>query len=176
MERITVTVSDITVLDTDAIVNAANSDLLMGGGVCGAIFRAAGPAQLQEACDALAPCPTGSAVITPGYRLKAGYIIHAVGPVWHGGDRCEKELLYSCYKTSLEIAAEYGLKTVAFPLISSGIYGYPVPDAWETAITACRGFLMTDTGKDMSVVFAVLREDIARQGRETIERLCDQSE
>jgi O-acetyl-ADP-ribose deacetylase len=132
--RMLIVQGDITTQAVDAIVNAANEKLLRGGGVDGAIHRAAGP-QLQEACTAIGGCPTGEARITPGFRLKARHVIHTVGPVWHGGKQGEADLLASCYRRSLEVAAEHGLKTVAFPGISTGIYGYPLEDATRIAIT-----------------------------------------
>lgn len=124
---------DITKLDVDAIVNAANSALAPGGGVCGAIHRAAGP-QLAAACAALGGCPTGGARITPGFRLKARHVIHAVGPVWHGGGEGEDDLLASCYRESLRLAGENGIRSIAFPAISTGIYGYPLERATRIAV------------------------------------------
>lgn len=122
IHAITITVGDITTLDVDAIVNAANEALLPGGGVCGAIHHAAGP-ELANACRSLAPCPTGDARITPGFNLKAKYVIHTVGQVWHGGNRGEAGLLASCYRNSILLAIENNLASVAFPAISTGIFG-----------------------------------------------------
>lgn len=128
---------DITAEATDAIVNAANHRLARGAGVCGAIFAAAGPG-LAEACAAQDGCPTGDARVTPGLALPARWIVHAVGPVWHGGDRGEPALLASAYRRSLEVAEEAGARSVAFPAISTGIYGYPLEAATEIAIGTVR--------------------------------------
>ena len=155
----------ITDLATDAIVNAANEGLWAGGGVCGAIFRAAGHDRLQEACNKIGHCDTGSAVITPGFRLKAKYVIHAVGPVWRGGNDHEPELLYGAYDKALELAKENSCASIGFPLISAGIFGYPLEKAWEVAIKACRDFLAAHPDYDIEIVFAVLDERIIKVGQ-----------
>lgn len=132
---------DITKMDVDAIVNAANNELQMGGGVCGAIFKAAGASNLRAACDKLAPIQTGEAVITPGFALPAKFVIHTAGPVYQDGAHGEKELLTACYTNALNLALEYHCESIAFPLISSGIYGYPKLEALWVASAAIRQFL-----------------------------------
>ena len=140
MNKIEIIRDDITTLPVDAIVNAANSALLRGGGVCGAIHRAAGP-ELEAECRTLGGCPTGEARITQGYRLPARHVIHAVGPVWHGGDQGEPELLAACYRHSLTLAVQHGLRTIAFPAISCGIFGYPAAAAARIAVSEVKNFL-----------------------------------
>jgi len=136
-ERIMVVEGDITTLDVDAIVNAANESLAPGAGVCGAIHRASGP-ELAAACARIGHCPTGQARLTLGFKLKARHVIHAVGPIWRGGDRGEEALLVTCYGNSLRIAEESGIRRIAFPAISAGVYGYPLERAAHVAIATVR--------------------------------------
>ncbi len=139
---LTIIQEDITRMKVDAIVNAANTALRMGGGVCGAIFRAAGVSELQAACDKLAPIQTGEAVITPGFKLPTAYIIHTAGPIYQDGQNREGELLAASYHNSLKLAIENDCQSIAFPLISSGIYGYPKEEALRVAYHTIQGFLI----------------------------------
>jgi O-acetyl-ADP-ribose deacetylase (regulator of RNase III) len=159
--RLDICVADITTLDVDAIVNAANSTLLGGGGVDGAIHRAAGPELLSE-CRTLGGCDTGSAKITQGYRLKASHVIHAVGPVWHGGARDEEGLLASCYATALMLAADHGLASIAFPAISTGVYRFPPERAARIAVGTVAAEVAAAPGSLTQVVFCCFSPDSAR--------------
>lgn len=152
---------DITKLEVDAIVNAANSSLLGGGGVDGAIHRAAGPELVAE-CRLLGGCRTGEARITRGYRLPARHVIHTVGPVWRGGGDGEPELLASCYRASLELAVKHGVRTIAFPAISCGIYGYPVGEATRIAVATVRSFASEHPDALDRVLFACFGDDVCR--------------
>lgn len=154
---------DITMLKVDAIVNAANESLAPGGGVCGAIHRAAGP-ELATACARLGHCPTGEARITPGFRLPARFVIHAVGPVWRGGDQGEAALLAGAYRSSLNLAADGGLRSIAFPAISTGIYGYPLDAASGIAVATVREMLRADASV-AEVIFACFSEESLRAYR-----------
>jgi O-acetyl-ADP-ribose deacetylase (regulator of RNase III) len=168
--RIRVVKGDITTLEVDAIVNAANASLLGGGGVDGAIHRAAGPGLLAE-CRTLHGCDTGSAKVTAGYRLPARWVIHTVGPVWAGGTRGEPGLLASCYRTSLVLAATAGARSVAFPAISTGVYGYPIEAAARIAVREARAFLRASRVPE-TVFFCCF----SQSDREVYEALLNQPE
>ena len=156
--KIEIIQGDITKLDVDAIVNAANTTLLGGGGVDGAIHRAAGTELLAE-CRTLGGCRPGEAKITRGYRLPARFVIHTVGPVWRGGEGNEPEILANCYRSALQLVLENGIKTIAFPAISCGAYGYPIPEAAQIAVKTTRNFLATEDQID-KVIFVLWGEDI----------------
>ena len=165
-----IVVADITTLKVGAIVNAANTSLLGGGGVDGAIHRAAGPDLLKE-CETLGGCATGSAKITRGYNLPARHVIHAVGPVWHGGDRGEPELLASCYRTALELAAGHGLSSIAFPAISTGVYRFPADQAARIAVETMVSELSADPRGIERVVFCCFSKESAKHHMDAFAKL-----
>ncbi|MEW6210505.1 MAG: O-acetyl-ADP-ribose deacetylase [Acidobacteriota bacterium] len=172
-DRMEITREDITRLAVDAIVNAANTSLLGGGGVDGAIHRAAGPNLLRE-CRTLGGCNTGEAKITLGYRLPARHVIHAVGPVWRGGGSRERELLASCYRSSLALAVTHNIKTVAFAAISCGVYGFPVREAAKIAISETARFLESHAEIE-KVLFVCFTDEVHQGYSEEIERLRSSS-
>ena len=169
-DTVSLELKKISIVDvgTDAIVNAANEGLQAGGGVCGAIFKAAGHAQLQQACDRIGHCATGDAVITEAFQLNAKYIIHAVGPRWSGGHSGERKLLRSAFYKSLNLARDYGCHSIGFPLISTGIFGYPVDLAWKEAISACNHFAEKNPDSDMRIVFAIRDNDVLQLGKQIL--------
>ena len=165
--------NDITKMDTDAIVNAANTRLQAGGGVCGAIFAAAGHERLQQACSTIGHCRVGDAVITPGFGLAARYVIHAVGPIWQGGGQREDQLLRSCYRRALELARKKRCRSIAFPLISAGIYGYPRREALEIAVETIRSFLQEHEMHVVLVLFDRSALELAESRLGQIRRYID---
>jgi len=168
-ERVQIVEGDITKQQVDAIVNAANTSLLGGGGVDGAIHRAAGPELLEET-KKMGGCPTGEARVSKGYRLPAKWVIHTVGPVWKGGKKNEENLLASCYKNSLQAAQDLGIKTIAFPSISTGAYGFPLERATEIALRETKNFL--ESNKTLNrVVFVCFGEKALNTYRETYKRV-----
>ena len=165
--------NDIVSMEVDAIVNAANSGLKQGGGVCGRIFKAAGEQQMTKVCDAIGWCEPGSAVITPGFNLPAKFVIHTVGPVWQGGDQGEEQVLRRAYRSSLELALEHGLESIAFPLISSGVYGYPYEEAFAVALDEINRYLFQH---DMDVTLVMFDQTAFALGfklRSDIESFID---
>ena len=169
-EGMAVVEGDITQQRVDAIVNAANSSLLGGGGVDGAIHRAAGPGLLAE-CRTLGGCPTGQARLTHGYNLPASWVIHTVGPVWHGGGHDEDRLLADCYRNTLSLAAAQGLRTIAFPAISTGVYGFPLARAARIAVTEVRDFLAGHAQIER-VVFVCFGHEAYQTYLKTVEEIC----
>lgn len=169
----TIVRDDITHVHADAIVNAANEQLRHGGGVCGAIFEAAGAQKLQKACNKIGHCDTGSSVATPAFALHARYVIHTVGPIWRGGTNGERELLESCYRSSLELAHSLKCRSIAFPLISAGIYGYPQDEALEVARTQITGFLRDHDMDVQLVLFNKGAVKLAEGLRLRVERYID---
>ncbi len=168
MTTLTAVQADITTLEVDAIVNAANSSLLGGGGVDGAIHRAAGPELLAE-CKLLGGCPTGEARLTGGHRLPASYVIHTVGPVWKDGDSGEPELLSSCYRSALELAAKNTIKSIAFPSISTGVYGYPVSSAARIAVSTTQKYLDAHPDQFDAITFCCF----SAEDREVYQQILD---
>lgn len=172
-DRLEVITGDITTLAVDAIVNAANESLLGGGGVDGAIHHAAGP-QLLEECRGIGGCPTGEARITKGYNLPARHVIHTVGPVWHGGTHGEPELLASCYRSSLDLAAEHGIRTIAFPAISTGVYGYPADEAARIAARTTLDWLARHPDAIEKVIFVCFSAPSAQAYQAAVDAEAEQ--
>ena len=171
MSSITIKKTGITKLMADAVVNAANTGLMQGGGVCGYIFNDAGVAEMTEACNRIGYCNEGSAVITPGFKLPAKYVIHAVGPRYIDGNHGEPKLLYIAYKQALLLAKENNLHSIGFPLISAGIFGYPVDKAWRKALQACNDFINKNPYYDIDIIFAVVDDKVKAIGEGVLKTL-----
>ncbi|MBQ4246383.1 MAG: macro domain-containing protein [Succinivibrio sp.] len=171
MSSISFVKASITDLDCDAVVNAANDRLMYGGGVCGCIFRAAGVEKLKKELEGICFCPTGGAVITAGCDLKARYIIHAVGPIYQDGLHDEARLLSSAYKSSLELATEHRLGSIAFSLISSGIYRYPKREAFIIALKSCAEFINERKDYEIDIIFALIDESLLELGKSLLKEL-----
>lgn len=170
MSSIKILQKGITDIRADAFVNAANSGLWAGGGVCGAIFRRAGYDELTAACNAIGHCDEGSAVITPGFGCDCKYIIHAVGPRYLDGQHGEPAALYGAYKSSLELCIQNDIHSIVFPLISAGIFGYPLREAWEQAAAACKDFLSSNADYELDVIFAIPESEKVRVGNEILSK------
>ena len=170
MSSIQIRKVSITKVGTSAIVNAANEQLMQGGGVCGFIFNAAGASKLQKACDRIGFCNTGDAVITPGFDL-CDHIIHAVGPIYINGLENEPQMLYNCYRSSLNLCRENDIHSVGFPLISAGIFGYPVDKAWRKALQSCNDWISKNNDYDIDIVFAIIDDRILKVGMDTAKEL-----
>ena len=170
MSSIEIKKMGITNTDCECVVNAANEYLLEGGGVCGDIFKAAGPL-LTDACNKIGHCDCGSAVLTDAYNMNARYIIHAVGPVYHDGKHHEDQLLYSAYKQSLKLAKDHNCHSIAFCLISAGIFGYPVDEAWRKALQACMDFFLDHPDYDLRIVFACIDDNVINMGNDVLTEL-----
>ncbi len=175
MSAITIQQKGITDIPADAIVNAANSGLWAGGGVCGAIFRKAGMTELTVACNAIGHCDEGSAVITPGFACPCKYIIHAVGPQYLDGKHGEEEALYGAYNRSLELCRENDIHSVVFPLISAGIFSYPVVEAWTQAIYACKNFINKNQDYDLDIIFAIPEDEKVIAGNEVLRKVVKEN-
>lgn len=172
MKSIKLVQAGITELETDAVVNAANEGLWQGSGVCGAIFAAAGAGDLQRACREIGGCETGGAVVTPAFALRAKYIIHAVGPVWMGGVNGEEQLLRKAYRSALALAEEKHCRSVAFPLISAGIFGMPQELAWTVALSACLDFQRENPKSETEIIFAIPSAETLHNGERILSDLC----
>ncbi len=172
MSKVHIVKNDITHMDVDCIVNSANEWLQAGSGVCGRIFREAGRSELQKSCDEIGHCDTGHAVITPGFHLRAKYVIHAVGPIYRDGNHREPILLYRAYMSSLEIVREYHIHSIAFPVISAGIYGYPKKEAWKMALQAGHDFIKKNRYYHIDIYFTAEDQSMIDLGLEVMDTIA----